>query len=358
MVSFEATVYRVLIASPGDLAEERDRIERVVHGWNMTHADADRVVLLPVRWETHAVPEYGARPQDVINRGIVADCDILIGAFWTRLGTPTGISESGTLEEIEQFYQAGKPVLLYFSAKPINPNQVDWDQLRRVREFRTRLEQIALVAEFDSPADLQIKLTGHLHDRVRRLRSRSPAPAPQPGTDAPPPAPQVANPPVPAPQAASPTPTGARVRLNEQALGALYAEYWDTFSDVVRRSDLGLRPPSPTSSNYARISLGSGGKRLNAFASVRDRLIGVELILRRPACVKDFSRLIAAQAEIEQELGHPLEWKEHPGSYRIALVRRGFDLMDRADWIRQHDLLIEMMKAYQQTLLKRIDARP
>lgn len=350
MVSFEATVYRVLIASPGDLAEERDRIEKVVHAWNTTHAEADHVVLLPVRWETHAVPEYGARPQEFINRSIVADCDILIGAFWTRLGTPTGMSESGTLEEIEQFHRAEKPVLLYFSAKPINPNQVDWDQLRRVREFRTRVEQIALVAEFDSPADLQIKLAAHLHDRVRRLRSRS--------SDVPVQPTHALEPAAPSPPDDNQPATSTKGRINQRALGALYADYWEKFSDVLRQSDVRLRPPSPTSSNYARLSLGSSEMRMNAFASVRDRLIGVELILRRPGCVREFSRLIAAQAEIERELAESLEWKELPSSYRIVFAKTGFDPLDRADWARQHDTLIQMLKACQQSLLKRIDVRP
>jgi hypothetical protein len=39
----------------------------------------------------------------------------LIGVFWTRVGTPTGIAESGTLEEIERVAAEGKLVMLYFS---------------------------------------------------------------------------------------------------------------------------------------------------------------------------------------------------------------------------------------------------
>jgi len=43
------------------------------------HAATEGVVLLPVRWETHAMPETGVRPQDAINRQLVADCDGLAG---------------------------------------------------------------------------------------------------------------------------------------------------------------------------------------------------------------------------------------------------------------------------------------
>lgn len=347
-VSFHATVYRVLIASPGDLQEERSVIEEVVHAWNASHAAADGIVLLPVRWETHSVPEFGDRPQAILNRRLVSECDLLIGAFWTRVGTPTGGFESGTVEEIEQFTRTGKPALLYFSSRQIDPDRVDLDQLKRVRELRSRVEKEALIAPFSSPTELESKLTRHLIAQMQRLRSESHKAPRQPI--------RIARRVTPTAPDAPNQPTTVRgQRLDAQALGALYAEYWEKFSEILRRSDVQLRPPSPTTLNYARLSLGSSRMRLNAFATVRDRLIGVELILKRPECTSMYDQLKAAREQIEHELGHRLEWKEPPRSYRIALVERGFDLSDRADWERQHLWLIEKLKKYQQVLLKRID---
>jgi len=57
----------------------------------------------------------GDRPQAILNKQLGEISNILIGIFWTRLGTHTGQAESGTVEEIEEFMKAGKPVLLYFS---------------------------------------------------------------------------------------------------------------------------------------------------------------------------------------------------------------------------------------------------
>ena len=48
----KADIYRVLIASPSDLPEEREIATRAVHEWNDQHAVAESVVLLPVKWET------------------------------------------------------------------------------------------------------------------------------------------------------------------------------------------------------------------------------------------------------------------------------------------------------------------
>src|ERR1700730_820503 len=86
---FKSKTYRVLIASPSDLAEERQAATEAVNEWNAQHAVAEAAVLLPVKWETHALPTSGARPQAVINEQLVDHCDILIGMFWTKLGTST-----------------------------------------------------------------------------------------------------------------------------------------------------------------------------------------------------------------------------------------------------------------------------
>jgi hypothetical protein len=89
-----------MIASPGDVAEERDVIRTVIHDWNDVNASISRLMLAAVGWETHSSPELGARPQELINSRLLKDCDLLVGVFWTRLGTPTGKSPSGTVEEL------------------------------------------------------------------------------------------------------------------------------------------------------------------------------------------------------------------------------------------------------------------
>jgi hypothetical protein len=127
---------QVLVASPGDVAEERAALRQAMWEWNDEHAAALGVVLLPVGWETHSRPELGDHPQHLIDRQIAEGADVLIGVFWTRLGTPTPEADSGTVHEIESFADAGKPVLLYFSDRPAVPTSVDLDQLGAVQKFR------------------------------------------------------------------------------------------------------------------------------------------------------------------------------------------------------------------------------
>ena len=52
-----------MIASPGDVAEERDLIRTVIHDWNDVNAETSNVMLAAVGWETHSSPELGTRPR-------------------------------------------------------------------------------------------------------------------------------------------------------------------------------------------------------------------------------------------------------------------------------------------------------
>ena len=56
-MAYQATVYNVMIASPSDILEEREVIRQVIDRWNTIHSENQKVVLLPVAWETHAIPE-------------------------------------------------------------------------------------------------------------------------------------------------------------------------------------------------------------------------------------------------------------------------------------------------------------
>jgi DNA-binding transcriptional ArsR family regulator len=168
-MAYHATVYRVLIASPSDLAAERKALPEVIYSWNATHSEDFGVVLLPVLWETHSAPEMGDRPQAIIDRQLVQSCDVLVGAFWTRIGTHTGVAESGTVEEIDHMRKAGKPVMLYFSSAPVVPDSVDTAQYERLRKFRAKCESEGLIERYSNIQELREKLNRHLTGVVRQM---------------------------------------------------------------------------------------------------------------------------------------------------------------------------------------------
>jgi hypothetical protein len=131
---FPATVYRVMIGSPGDLGKLRDAVEAEIHAWNGEHAADKGAILLPVRWEVDATPRQGQSGQEVINEGLVRSSDVMIGMFWTRLGQQTSTERSGTVEEIREFARDGKPCGLFFK-KGSMPMKHDADQYRKLQVF-------------------------------------------------------------------------------------------------------------------------------------------------------------------------------------------------------------------------------
>src|SRR5262245_52257841 len=127
-MAYDAIVYNVMIASPSDVAAERSAARSALHEWNAVHSGKRGIVLLPLGWETHATPEMGQHPQELLNKQILARADLLLGVFWTRLGTPTERYSSGSVEEIEEHHSAGKPTMLYFSNQPVRPDSVNSQQ--------------------------------------------------------------------------------------------------------------------------------------------------------------------------------------------------------------------------------------
>lgn len=172
-MSFAAKVVRILLASPSDLQQERAVATEAIYDWNTQHAEAESVVLLPVAWETHATPRSNVRPQQAINEQLVDKSDLLIGMFWTRLGTSTGVADSGTVEEIERFVAAGKPALLYFSGRPIEPDAFDHKQNRRLKDFKETTNRNALTATYNSLDNLRQLINRALVAEVRSFNLQS-----------------------------------------------------------------------------------------------------------------------------------------------------------------------------------------
>lgn len=168
-MSFRAKIYRVMIASPSDLMEERQAATEAIYEWNVQHAAAEGKVLLPVKWETHATPRAGVRPQQAINEELVSNSDVLVGVFWTKFGTNSGVAESGTVEEIDQFVATKRPAMLYFSKRPIDPDKIDVKQHAKMKKFKEATYKTALVGSFTSLEQLKNTLLRDLTAQVRKF---------------------------------------------------------------------------------------------------------------------------------------------------------------------------------------------
>jgi hypothetical protein len=175
-MSYAATVLRVMIASPSDVPDARDAVERAIYSWNDANAEANAVILQPWRWETSAVPVLGAHPQTLINAQGVDQSDIVFAMFAGRLGSATPDAISGTAEEIDRALDAGKPVHVYFSTADL-PADVDTQQLDAVRAFRADLQSKGLLGEFRNASQLEHEVWKAIEHDIARFSLRAPHPA-------------------------------------------------------------------------------------------------------------------------------------------------------------------------------------
>lgn len=161
---------RIFLASPGDVPLERQAVADVVDEINLilpALAPEKGVILELVRWETHVAPGLGD-PQAVVSRQ-VGPYDLFVGVMWKRFGSPTAVADSGTEEEFGQAHALWKedhalPVLFYFCEEPSPPPQTveEVEQLRKVVEFRKRIEGRGLTWRYGAHAEFKDVIRLHL----------------------------------------------------------------------------------------------------------------------------------------------------------------------------------------------------
>lgn len=166
-MAYEAKILEVIIASPSDVREERQIVREEIAEWNAIYARERKVALMPLGWETHTSPELSGRPQQLINDRVLTHADILVGIFWTQIGSPTGKAISGSIEEIEEHLKYDKPVMLYFSGIPVALEGVNQDQYKLLMQFKAWAKERGLIEVFDSRDDFRNKFKRQLPTTLR-----------------------------------------------------------------------------------------------------------------------------------------------------------------------------------------------
>ena len=170
-------VLRVGVASPGDVQPERDALPAIIEEVNRTVA-VDRGLRLELtRWETDTHPGFHSEgPQGLIDPILnITDCDLLIGIFWKRFGTPTPNGKTGTEHEFGTAYEAWQQkrspqIFVYFNQKPYTPNsKSEADQWGQVLEFRDKYPKEGLWWPYKGKDQFEKLVRNHLINYLRSL---------------------------------------------------------------------------------------------------------------------------------------------------------------------------------------------
>lgn len=185
----QVRLLRVVVASPADVMQERKVLDTVIADLNRGLA-ADRGVRLELlRWETQAFPGFHVDgPQGLIDEVLgIEDCDVLIGIFWKRFGTPVPDAGSGTEHEFRKAYEAWQrqqrpAIMMYFNQKPWTPSTTEeTTEWGRVLSFKKDFPHEGLWWSYRGARDFDRTVREHL---TQFLRQNVPLPAQEPANQA------------------------------------------------------------------------------------------------------------------------------------------------------------------------------
>ena len=158
---------KIMIASPGDVLPERQAVRDVIKNVNYWAVFAN-IRFETIDWENNTYPTNSDYPQNAINQQIGNSFDILIGIFWTRIGTPTPKYPSGTIEEIENALNKSNKkksidVMLYFKMDEVLQQKTDSVQIEKLNSFKNELSSRGVYYwDFKNCNDFKNYLSQHL----------------------------------------------------------------------------------------------------------------------------------------------------------------------------------------------------
>lgn len=138
MPRLNITAYKLLLSCPGDVLDLKNTVDDCVKSFNTSIGEINNIRIDLMHWSTDSFSQSGDKPQNILNKQFINDCDMCVALLGARFGTPTDNYDSGTEEEIEKMIEEGKQVFLYFIDRPTEPSKMDLAQYQKVKEFKNK----------------------------------------------------------------------------------------------------------------------------------------------------------------------------------------------------------------------------
>ena len=173
------TNYRLFLASPGDVANEREIVKKVISEFNVQYVRELKSTISLMTWENNTHPAFGNYPQSVISQQI-GEYDIFVGILWSKFGTPTPSYGSGTEEEFNNAYDKFKSnpneirIMIYFNQDGVPINDIDIEQIAKIKNFKQKLSPLGGYYFDFSSNDFEGLFRRHIYDVISKWDSLYP----------------------------------------------------------------------------------------------------------------------------------------------------------------------------------------
>ncbi len=188
--------FKIFLSSPGDCTEERNVVHEIAYRLNSDPLVSSFTHIEVVAWDWGAgIPlEALSSPQESVNRHLALpeDCDVFVGIFRCRLGTPLPTNEfrkvdgtpflSGSEYEFHRAWNARRrgssspAILIYRRNIPENSPCPDIEQHQKLQAFfdqppyKEHGQWTGSVIGYSELADITGKLEGHLRTLLRQYQ--------------------------------------------------------------------------------------------------------------------------------------------------------------------------------------------
>ncbi len=164
--------FRVFVASPKDVHEERSCMPKVVESLNRTLGKLLPVTVELWRWESDAHASAG-EPQALINVEL-DEADVVLVIFWNRFGTPTSAGTTGTesevLRSLGRWSKARRPqVMIYFCQRPALLDRAGLEQRLKLLDLRERIAPLVLAVDYGEVEEFRWRVRDDLFTTIARL---------------------------------------------------------------------------------------------------------------------------------------------------------------------------------------------
>lgn len=167
----KVNLFRIVVASPSDVQEERDLVEEIVTVLNRSVALDRGMVMVCSRWETDTYPGFHPEgPQGLIDPKLrIEQCDLLVGIFWKRLGTKLPDGTTGTEHEFLTAYKAWQTkrqpqIMTYFNNQgiPVPQDSDEISQLEALLKFKEQFPKEGMWWPYTGTANFKELFREHL----------------------------------------------------------------------------------------------------------------------------------------------------------------------------------------------------